>query len=397
MNRSSTPQLWLLVLIIGLPQLSETVYSPSLPDISAYLNVSDSLVEYTLSIYLAGFALGTLFWGNLSDRLGRKPCLLMGLGLYVLGCIGCYNADSITALMLSRLLQAFGGSTGSVIGQALCRDAFHGPKMGKAFSIIGSAIAFSPVIGPILGGSIDQMWGWSAIFLVLIVAGITVLGISGAVLQETHHQRGSALKSFKRVFIQLTRDQKAIGHGLMIAACNGIAFSYYAEGSFYLIELLGMSPAKYGFSFAFIALAGVGGGLLSKKLHDFWTGDQIIQTGIYVIIAGAGLFLGLTFVLAQLQVGTTYFVCLTMLSMMVIMIGIAFVIPNTLAVALADYKYAVGTASSLFGFFYYCLISLFTIGMGLLHNDTLVPMPLYFLVIGVGMIFIHKMLIHRQV
>lgn len=396
MNRTSTPPLWLLVLIIGLPQLSETVYSPSLPDISAYLQVSDALVEYTLSIYLAGFAIGTLFWGNLSDRLGRKPCLLMGLSLYILGCVGCYSSTTITSLMISRLLQAFGGSTGSVIGQAVCRDAFHGPKMGKAFSVIGSAIAFSPVIGPILGGSIDQIWGWSAIFLVLIAAGLLVLLATGKALEETHHERGSALKSFKKVFHHLRRDSKALGYGLMIAACNGIAFSYYAEGSFYMIELLGLSPATYGFSFGLIALSGVLGGLTSRKLHDFWSGQKIIQAGIHLIIGGAGSFFLLTLLLTSLNVGSGVFIILTLGSMMIIMFGVAFVIPNVLAVALADYKYAVGTASSLFGFFYYCLISLFTIGMGLLHNDTLLPMPLYFLGIGIFQYGVYKVLINRS-
>ncbi len=395
MNRTSTPQMWLLILIIGLPQLSETVYSPSLPDISAYLQVSNAMVEYTLSIYLAGFAIGTLFWGNLSDRLGRKPCLLIGLALYVLGCVGCYSSTTITALMISRFIQAFGGSTGSVIGQALCRDAFHGPKMGKAFAVIGSAIAFSPVVGPILGGSIDQFWGWSAIFLVLICAGVVVLITSGLALNETHHDRGSALRYFKQVFYQLSKDHKVIGHGVMIGACNGIAFSYYAEGSFYLIELLGMSPALYGLSFALIALSGVGGGLFAKKLHDCFSSDQIIEKGIRLILTGSGLFFLLTLLLSYLKVAEGYFIGLTLLSMMFIMLGIAFVVPNTLAVALADYRYAVGTASSLFGFFYYVLISLFTIGMGMLHDNTLLPMPLYFLFIGGIMAFTRRALIQR--
>lgn len=395
MNRSYTPQLWLIVLIIGLPQLSETVYSPSLPDIAAYLNVSDTLVEYTLSIYLAAFALGTLFWGNLSDRLGRKPCLLLGLCLYVLGCIGCYSAATISMLMMSRFLQAFGGSTGSVIGQAICRDAFHGPGMGKAFSIIGSAIAFSPVIGPILGGAIDQQWGWAAIFMALIGAGALVLLMTWVNLTETHHHRGSALKYFGQVLSHLARDQRTLGFGLLIAACNGIAFSYYAEGSFYLIELLGLSPAGYGISFALIALAGVGGGFLSRRLHDYWDNSTIIQTGIYIILGGTGGFFVLTLLFIACGVYQGVFIGLTLIAMMTIMLGIALVIPNCLAVALSDYKYAVGTASSLFGFFYYTVISLFTIGMGWLHNDTLVPMPLYFMLIGVFTFFVHRLLICR--
>src|SRR5688500_19038301 len=94
------PAIWLIILIVGLPQLSETVYTPSLPDIAHSLNVAESMVEYTLTIYLFGFALGTLFWGKVSDRIGRKPCVIAGLLIFIIGCIGCYYATTITALMI---------------------------------------------------------------------------------------------------------------------------------------------------------------------------------------------------------------------------------------------------------------------------------------------------------
>ena len=79
------PSLWLIILIVALPQLSETIYTPSLPDIAHALRTSDSMVEYTLTIFLFGFAVGVLLWGNLSDRIGRRPALLMGIGIYLVG------------------------------------------------------------------------------------------------------------------------------------------------------------------------------------------------------------------------------------------------------------------------------------------------------------------------
>ncbi len=94
--------IWLIVLIAGLPQLSETVYTPSLPDIAQALHASEAMVEYTLTIYLLWLAMGTLFWGKISDGLGRKPCVIAGLSIFIAGCIGCYVSRSIEMPMLSR-------------------------------------------------------------------------------------------------------------------------------------------------------------------------------------------------------------------------------------------------------------------------------------------------------
>ncbi|XVN42425.1 MAG: MFS transporter [Candidatus Rickettsia vulgarisii] len=116
---------WLIVLIVGLPQFSETVYTPSLPDIAHALHTSESMVEYTLTIYLFGFALGTLFWGKISDQFGRKICVISGIIIFILGCLGCYLGNTIEALSISRL----GGSVGSVLGQAISRNAFHAAQL----------------------------------------------------------------------------------------------------------------------------------------------------------------------------------------------------------------------------------------------------------------------------
>lgn len=104
MIKKILPPIWLIVLIVGLPRFAETVYTPSLPAIAHSLQASVSMVEYTLTIYLFAFAIGTLLWGKLSDRLGRKPCILAGLAIFVVGCIGCYFSTSIGMLLFSRFI-----------------------------------------------------------------------------------------------------------------------------------------------------------------------------------------------------------------------------------------------------------------------------------------------------
>lgn len=384
------PAIWLIVLIVGLPQLSETIYTPSLPDIARDLMTSESSVEFNLTIYLFGFSVGTLFWGKLSDKFGRKSCVLWGLFVFILGCIGCYFSQSISALMFSRFIQAFGGSIGSVLGQAICRDAFHGPALGRVYSTVGSSLALFPAVGPIVGGVIAEQWGWSNIFLCLIAFSVVLSVLIFYLLPETHHKESRQPIVMKNVALALLRDKRVIGLGLIVAASNGISFSYYAEGSFYLIQLLGLSPSQYGLSFVLLALSTMMGGLTSKRLHTRYNSHDIMEHGLIIICLATVAFSIFAFLHHKLFLHSHGMIGITIVMQMLIMFGICMATSNALAMALVDHKWCIGTASSLFGFFYYCVISLFTFGMGILHNGTTLPMPLYFLGLSLFMIFLKK-------
>lgn len=387
MTSKLKPGIWLIVLLIGLPQLSETVYSPFLPSIALSLQTSESLVEYTLTIYLLGFAIGTLFWGKISDDFGRKPCVILGLFIFIIGCLGCYLSATIQMLMLSRLVQAFGGSIGSVLGQAICRDAFQGADLGRVYSTTGSARSVFPALGPLFGGIVAQNFGWENIFTFLILFAIILAYCIFWKLPETHHRSLRKKIAPMQILSLLSQDKKVIGFAFIIAGCNGILFSYFAEGPFYLINILGLSPSKYGLSFILIASATMGGGLLSRFLQSYQSSKKIMKIGVYSIFFSTVFFS--IFILTQhvLKIfSQEVLIGITIFSQMICAFGTCMAGSNALSLALKDYKYAIGTASSFFGFFYYLLISLVTFIMGFLHNGTLLPMPIYFLGISALMI-----------
>jgi len=391
MTKTLFPATWLLLIIAGLPMFSETVYSPSLPAVAHSLFVSESMAEYTLTIYLFGMTLGTLFWGKISDKRGRKPCMLVGFLIFILGCVGCYFSESITLFMISRLIQGFGGSVGSVLGQAVCRDAFHGPALGKIYSSVGSALSIFPAIGPVMGGVIAEHYGWPTLFLLLILSALCLSLLVATYLPETHPVENRKPISIKEVGARFFRDKKVMGFGLIVGSVLGISFSYYSEGSFYLIKMLGLSPSDYGLSFIAIATSAMLGGLLSKKLQSARSSKTIMGYGILIILGATTLFSNL--VLWHTYVApfsNTTMIGITIGAQMITVFGGCMATSNGLALALVDYKDCIGTASSLFGFFYYGVISLVTFGMGYVHNGTLLPMPLYFLAWGIFSLWVCK-------
>lgn len=391
-----TPPIWIMVLVAGLSQMSETVYTPSLPEIARALQASASMVEYTLTIYLFGMAIGVLFWGKLSDSVGRKPCIIAGLLIFIAGCFGCYFSTTITMLMISRFVQAFGGSIGSVLGQALCRDAFCGPELSKIYATMGSALAVFPAFGPIIGGCIADNFGWVNIFLFLIAFALFVCISVIFYLPETHDVTRRKKVSAIAIGKKMMSDKKVIGLGLIVAASNGILFSYFAEGSFFLIDLLNLSASKYGMSFMFIASATMLGGVVSKKLHAYFNSMIIMNFGLSVVLCSTALFSSIILLTPFIAFSPLTLILTTIGLHMFTVFGICIITSNALACALVDYKDCIGTASSLFGCFYMVGISLSTFGMGMLHNGTLFAMPLYFLAIAIFMKIIYIFIIQEK-
>lgn len=387
----TVPAIWLIVLIIGLPQLSETIYTPSLPDIARALLCSESMVEYTLTIYLVGFSVGVFFWGMLSDRIGRKPCVLGGVGLFIIGCVGCYYSDSIAMLMCSRFVQALGGSIGSVVTQAITRDAFQGTALNKVYSTIGSAMCIFPAIGPVIGGQIAEYFGWSTIFLVLMGMALCIGVVSAFRLPETHHPENRQMVSIPNVIKTMFYDKHVLGVGLIVGICNGMYFSYFAEGPFYLIKMLGLSPSQYGFSFVMIALSSMAGGLISSKLNGRYTAYKLMKLSNGIVLIGNIIFVACISLNSVVPMSSSLLIAMTITTQMIAGFGMCSGTSNALAIALVKYKWCTGTASSLFGSFYYCVVSLVTLGMGTLHNGTLWPMPLYFACLSGLLLFIQRM------
>ncbi|WP_316411189.1 multidrug effflux MFS transporter [Mesoterricola sediminis] len=395
-----TVSLFVLTLIVALPQLSETIYAPSLPQLAIDFATSESLSEYTLTIYLIGFALGVLVWGTISDRYGRKPCLVAGFSVYILACIGCYLTRSIHMLLFTRLIQAFGASVGSVLGQAVARDAIRPEDRGRVFSTISMAMAFAPGIGPVIGGLTTQFFHWNRVFLVLVMLGLfTTLAIVFR-LPETHpaiDRNVNGIAIYRKCLSAMVRNPVTLGYAFMVGAVNGIIFGYYAEAPFFFINGLSLPAASFGLMAFFICLPLALGGWISRRLHEKkLAGRRIIQWGIGLMLFGSLAFLlGTRFAWIS-PVASRLAVAQSLLWVTVVMTGITMVIPNCLSQALEPYGRFAGTAASLFGFGYYLVIAAFTGMMGHMHDGTLLQLPLFIFLVSALMLLVFRLTLSRR-
>ncbi len=377
---------------MGFPQISETIYTPSLPDIANSLQASSNMIQLTLSIYFLGFAFGVFCWGRLSDSIGRRPALLWGILVYGVGSLGCYLSDSAEWLLVSRFIQAFGASTGSVVTQTILRESIEGAKRHAVFAQISAALAFTPAIGPLIGGWIDQSLGFRAVFFTLVVMSVAIFMYTFVSLPETRVSKPSNINTLS-VAKRLVYDSKIWAFGFLIGTTNGIIFSYYAEAPFIFIEFFHMSPGMFGFFGIFVAMSSIFGAMFSKKLLTRFPAEKIILIGTTVTAVGAVLFTGLAFYGMSPSV---IFLGLMVVCIFILLLGIGMAIPNCLSLALINYSDVLGTAGAIFGLGYYVIVSLITSGMSYLHNDSLVTMPMYFLVLATIMVLVSKKIVKHE-
>lgn len=382
MKKHAAPSLLLMIVLVAFPQISETIYSPSLPDISHALNTTNSAVQLTLSIYFIGFAIGVFCWGWLSDFIGRRPAMLGGLIFYGIGCFMCFYAETITFLLVSRFIQAFGAATGSIITQTILRESVSGSKRHAMFAQISAVIAFTPAVGPLIGGWVDQALGFRAVFFVLVAMSILLFIYTYLRLPET-----TDISTRKRIAIypvvkRILSSPKVLVFGLLIGGINGVLFSYYAEAPFIFIEHFHISPGLYGFLGIFVALASIIGAMISKRLVVNYKPEKVIHLGCYVMIAGAFLQL----IVSILPFSNHVLFSSILGTIFILLLGAGIALPNCLSLALVSFQDVIGTAGAIFSLGYYLLVSLITSGMSLLHNGSLLVMPLYFVILTMLML-----------
>lgn len=355
----------LLTAMVALGPLSTDLYLPALPSIAVALTADQGKVQLTLSVFLAGFALGQLAYGPLSDRFGRRGPLVAGLALYVLGSVACMLATTIEMLILARFLQALGACAGPVLARAVVRDVYGRDRTAAILAYMAAAMAIAPTIGPAIGGAIEIAFGWRATFALLLVYG--ALGLAGIIALLPETSPGPSGQRYFGAILVLLRHRPYLGYMLATTFAFSGIFAFISASSFVLIETLGLTPDRYGLAFGFVVLGYIAGTMTTGRFGQRIGNLRMLKAGIgFCLLGGASM---LVFALAQPPT-----VAAVLLPMLVYLVGAGLVLPNAMAGAIGPFPTLAGAASALMGFVQMTVAALVGAAVGQFEQTSAVVM-----------------------
>ncbi|MGP1397455.1 MAG: multidrug effflux MFS transporter [Inquilinaceae bacterium] len=337
---------FLATAFVALGPITMSMYVPSMPAIADSLGASQSAVQLTLSVYLAAFALAQLGYGPLSDRFGRRPVLILGMVIFVVGSGAAALAGSIETLIAARFVQAVGACAGPAVARALVRDLYVGTAAARVLGIIGMTIAVAPAIGPVIGGYLQTWFDWHAVFVFLTTAGVGFLFLAWFGVAETNRQLDRDALSPSRMirnYAMLLGCGPYIGYVVPIACSLGGYFAFVATAPFLFISLLGLSPETYGWILLLPTACYFLGALTATRIVGRLGINRTVLTGVCIVAAAGGILLAVT-------MGDAATVVTLMAPMMLWLFGMALVLPSALAGAMAPFPRIAGAASALVGF-----------------------------------------------
>ncbi|KAF6669206.1 MULTISPECIES: purine nucleoside transporter PunC [Pantoea] len=325
-----------LALLSMLGFLATDMYLPAFGAMQETFRTSPGLISASMSLFLAGFACGQLFWGPLSDRIGRKPVLLAGLALFAAGCAGMLWVNDIFLMLALRFIQAIGVCAAAVSWQALVIDRYPAARASKVFATIMPLVALSPALAPLLGAWLIGHFHWRSIFLVLTLIAVALILVT---LRLPAVKPAPQEKGAQPGFFTLLKSRVYSGNVLIYSACSASFFAWLT-GSPFILAGLGLSPADIGLSYLPQTLAFLIGGFGCRALLNRFNGAQLLPwlLGVYSLSILA------LFAVALSGQGT-------LLSLMVPFCGMALangaIYPIVVSSALMPFPHATGKAAAL--------------------------------------------------
>jgi len=301
------PKLLILLLLFSFASFMGILFTPSLPQIGKDFAVSESTAQWTMSIFLIGYALGQLPYGPIANRFGRKKAITIGILIAFIGTLIAYTAASFWVLCLARFIQAIGSAVGLKIVFTIVGDLHAGPAATKAISTLAVVFGIVPGLAAAIGGSITVIWGWQGCFLFLAIYS-AILWLLCQVLPETAHELHKDALDVYKIGHNLARQMKdpfLMLHGILTGLSTTALYIFTTISPYIVIERIGLSPDQFGL-WAFIPPLGiVSGSLISRTFSARMNPRVNMLCGILVVIIGT-IALSLCFANSLVTVWTLF-------------------------------------------------------------------------------------------
>lgn len=342
---------------------------PAIPIIREYFQVSTEIAQLTLSLSMLSIAFGTLFYGPLADQFGRKPVLLLGLGITILGSVLCYFAPSIELLILSRIIQSFGGAAGLVLARAIIRDVYGPDDAARVIATLVMIMVVLPMLSPALGGELSSRFGWKSVFIVMACLSSLVLLLSQFLLSETlrEPQQFSGIRSLLGSFYSLMYSPAFRGYSLCVAFVSVVFFSFIAGAPEIMVSAFERPPTEYGYYFIMVTSGFILGNEVARRFGKKFGVNRMIKVGVSVSIIGILIAIGSQFSGIKHPLILFAPIALTIF-------GNGVTLPNAQASAINEFPQLAGTASGLTGFLQMAFSALFAQLVSILFNGTAYPL-----------------------
>jgi len=368
-----------LAALAAFPPFSTDIYLASMPTIQQFFQTSAALVQWTLSLFFIGFALAQLLWGPLSDRIGRKKVIFLGVSIYFLASLLCAWSHNIYFLIVARLLQAIGACSGVVMAMAIVKDSFpEHTQMSKILSIMLGTMAIAPMVAPIIGSFLLVHINWQANFYFLAIYALLLL-IASIFFAESHPakmRKPLPMNQLLKAYGQQISCPTFLLATLATATNFSVMFAFIAASPLIYIKIYHLPAGLFGYFFVINASSLLLANFSLNRLrkHQFNT-QKIISLAVAMVTLGAIVMF------AVIYMGGSSIWNIALPAFLVTY-GVGILYPELTACALQNIVAYTGIASSLLGTIRFILAGFISMLMGIAINTSALPLAIVMLILG---------------
>ncbi|MEM0935116.1 MAG: multidrug effflux MFS transporter [Pseudomonadota bacterium] len=378
LDRTTPPHIVTLTLMSGIAAMNMSVFLPSLPVMAAHFGTDYAVMQLSVSLYLAATAVLQIVIGPLSDRYGRRPVTLISMAIFLVATLGCLFAPNVTVFLICRMIQA-SVAVGIVLSRAIVRDMVPQNEAASMIGYVTMGMALVPMVAPMIGGGLDELFGWQAVFVFLLLSGGAVTWLIWSDQGETAQHTAATLDAQLRDYPELFASPRFWGYSLAAAFASGAFFAFLGGGPYAAVEIYGMSPFWAGLAFGAPAIGYATGNGLSGRFSIRVGIDRMMTIGVLVLCGGMTVMVLIA--LTGASHPALFFGFVTFVGL-----GNGMIMPNATAGMLSVRPHIAGTASGIGGAIMIGGGAALSVLAGVVLEDAATSLPLQLLMLATSYI-----------